>query len=249
VPLTIRVHVPERDVDVSLDIPAGEVVAVLGPNGAGKSTLLQAVAGLGDHGGDVSVTIGGRVLVGPGVPTVPPRDRHVGWLGQRALLLRHLSVVDNVAFGPVSRGTPREPARTLARSLLSDVGAAHLAGRRPHELSGGQAQRVAIARALATDPDVLLVDEPFAALDVGAAQHARLLLQAAHRAAPRTTLLVTHDLLDVAQLWPPTRTCCWSASCATSNRSCVTSRVVRGAARPPRCSAARARRSVGASPE
>jgi molybdate transport system permease protein len=200
VPLTIRVHVPERDVDISLDVRAGEVVAVLGPNGAGKSTLLQAVAGLGDHGGDVSVTIGDRALVGPGVRTVPPRDRHVGWLGQRPLLLRHLSVADNVAFGPVSRGTPREQARTLARSLLSDVGAAHLAGRRPDELSGGQAQRVAIARALATDPDVLLVDEPFSALDVGAAQHARLLLQAAHRAAPRTTLLVTHDLLDVAQL-------------------------------------------------
>jgi molybdate transport system permease protein len=176
------------------------VVAVLGPNGAGKSTLLQAVAGLGDRRGDVMVTIGDRVLAGPGVPTAPPRDRRIGWLGQRALLLRHLSVTDNVAFGPVSRGTARAAARAFARSLLSDVGAAHLAGRRPHELSGGQAQRVAIARALATDPDVLLIDEPFSALDVGAAQHARLLLQAAHHAAPRTTLLVTHDLLDVAQL-------------------------------------------------
>ncbi len=200
VPLTVRVRVPGRGVDVSLDVPAGEVVAVLGPNGAGKSTLLQAVAGLGDRRGDVMVTIGDRVLAGPGVPTAPPRDRRIGWLGQRALLLRHLSVTDNVAFGPVSRGTARAAARAFARSLLSDVGAAHLAGRRPHELSGGQAQRVAIARALATDPDVLLIDEPFSALDVGAAQHARLLLQAAHRAAPRTTLLVTHDLLDVAQL-------------------------------------------------
>ncbi|GAA4696200.1 molybdate transport system permease protein [Promicromonospora umidemergens] len=199
-PLRIHVRVPERGVDVSVDVPAGEVVAVLGPNGAGKSTLLQAVAGLGGHRGDVTVTIGDRVLAGPGVPAAPPRDRRVGWLGQRALLLRHLSVADNVAFGPVSRGMPRAAARALARSLLSDVGAAHLAGRRPHELSGGQAQRVAIARALATDPDVLLVDEPFSALDVGAAQRARLLLQAAHRAAPRTTLLVTHDLLDVAQL-------------------------------------------------
>jgi molybdate transport system permease protein len=200
VPLRVRVRVPDRGVDVSFDVAAGEVVAVLGPNGAGKSTLLQAVAGLGGHRGDVAVTIGDRVLVGPGAPTAPPRDRRVGWLGQRALLLRHLSVTDNVAFGPVSRGMPRAAARTLARSLLSDVGAAHLSGRRPHELSGGQAQRVAIARALATDPDVLLVDEPFSALDVGAAQHTRLLLQAAHRAAPRTTLLVTHDLLDVAQL-------------------------------------------------
>nr|WP_274998016.1 ATP-binding cassette domain-containing protein [Promicromonospora iranensis] len=198
--MVVRVRVPGRGVDISLDVPAGEVVAVLGPNGAGKSTLLQAVAGLGDRSGDVAVTIGDRVLAGPRVSTTPPRDRRVGWLGQRALLLRHLSVTDNVAFGPVSRGTPRAAARPFARALLSDVGAAHLAGRRPHELSGGQAQRVAIARALATDPDVLLIDEPFSALDVGAAQHARLLLQAAQRAAPRTTLLVTHDLLDVAQL-------------------------------------------------
>lgn len=199
-PLSVRVRVPGRGVDVSLDVPAGQVVAVLGPNGAGKSTLLQAVAGLGGHHGDVTVTIGERVLTGPGTPTAPPRDRHIGWLGQHALLLRHLSVADNVAFGPVSRGTSRSAARARARSLLADVGAVHLVGRRPHELSGGQAQRVAIARALATDPDVLLVDEPFSALDVGAAQRARLLLQAAHRAAPRTTLLVTHDLLDVAQL-------------------------------------------------
>ena len=199
-PLSVRVRVPERGVDVSLDVPAGQVVAVLGPNGAGKSTLLQAVAGLGGHHGDVTVTIGERVLTGPGTPTAPPRDRRVGWLGQRALLLRHLSVADNVAFGPVSRGASRSAARARARSLLADVGAVHLVGRRPHELSGGQAQRVAIARALATDPDVLLVDEPFSALDVGAAQRARLLLQAAHRAAPRTTLLVTHELLDVAQL-------------------------------------------------
>ena len=198
--LSLRVRVPERGVDVALDVPAGEVVAVLGPNGAGKSTLLQAVAGLGDLGGDVSVTLGDRVVAEPGTRTTPPRDRRVGWLGQRALLLRHASVGDNVAFGPVSRGMRRGEARALAHTLLSDVGAAHLAARRPHELSGGQAQRIAIARALATDPDVLLVDEPFSALDVGAAQHARLLLQAAHRSAPRTTLLVTHDLLDVAQL-------------------------------------------------
>ncbi|MFD2027557.1 ABC transporter permease [Promicromonospora aerolata] len=201
-PASLRVHVrvPERGVDVAFEVSPGEVVAILGPNGAGKSTLLQAVAGLGSHGGDATVAVGDRMLTGPGVPTLPPRDRRVGWLGQRALLLRHLSVADNVAFGPVSRGMRRAAARSLARSLLADVGAAHLAVRRPHELSGGQAQRVAIARALATDPDVLLVDEPFAALDVGAAQHARLLLQSAHRAAPRTTLLVTHDLLDVAQL-------------------------------------------------
>jgi molybdate transport system permease protein len=200
VALSLRVRVPERGVDVALDVPAGEVVAILGPNGAGKSTLLQAVAGLGGHRGDVTVTIGDRVLAGPGVRAAPPRDRRVGWLGQRALLLRHLTVAGNVAFGPVSRGMPHGTAAALTQSLLSDVGAAHLAGRRPHELSGGQAQRVAIARALATDPDVLLVDEPFSALDVGAAQHARLLLQAAHHSAPRTTLLVTHDLLDVAQL-------------------------------------------------
>lgn len=202
VPLHVRVRVPERGVDITLDVAPGEVVALLGPNGAGKSTLLQAVAGLLDPGrGEVAVALGDRVLTDTAAGIrVPARDRGVGWLGQRALLLDNLTVLDNVAFGPVSRGSGRATARAAAARQLEAVGAEHVAGRHPRELSGGLAQRVAVARALATEPAVLLVDEPFAALDVDSVAQVRALLRATHDAAPRTTLLVTHDAADVAAL-------------------------------------------------
>ncbi|MCF4123618.1 ATP-binding cassette domain-containing protein [Antribacter sp. KLBMP9083] len=188
--------------DITLDVAPGEVVALLGPNGAGKSTLLQAVAGLLDPArGEVVVALGDRVLADTAAGVrVPARDRGVGWLGQRALLLDNLTVLDNVAFGPASRGTGGASARAAAARQLEAVGAEHVAGRHPRELSGGLAQRVAVARALATEPVVLLVDEPFAALDVDSVAQVRALLRATHDAAPRTTLLVTHDAADVAAL-------------------------------------------------
>nr|WP_255432509.1 ABC transporter ATP-binding protein [Cellulomonas sp. SLBN-39] len=191
--MRVAVRVPDRGLDVTLDVSPGQVVAVLGENGAGKSTLLAAVAGLVPGEGEVRVD-------GVDVTRAPPRDRHVGWVAQRPLLLEHLAVLDDVAFGPRSRGASRRRSRDRAAVALDRVGAGHLAGRRGHALSGGQAQRVALARALATDPRVLLLDEPFAALDVGVAAHARTLLLGLARAEPRTTLLVTHDLLDVLVL-------------------------------------------------
>nr|WP_240644255.1 ATP-binding cassette domain-containing protein [Antribacter gilvus] len=203
-PLSVRLSVPARGVDLELEVAAGELVVVLGPNGAGKSTLLRAVAGLLEPGpaDDVRVALGGRVLTGTadGVH-VPPRARHVGWLAQRAALLDHVPALDNVAFGPASRirWSPGRAARTreVAAAHLAAVSGSSLAARRPRELSGGQAQRVAIARALATSPDVLLMDEPSAALDVDNAAQVRSLIRAMHQAQPRTTLLVTHDPADV----------------------------------------------------
>nr|WP_275405020.1 ATP-binding cassette domain-containing protein [Sediminihabitans luteus] len=179
-----------------LDVAPGEVVAVLGPNGAGKSTLLQAVAGVLPRSRHDDVRL---VLDGAAPPSAPHR-RRVAWLSQRPLLLDHLRVLDNVAFGPRARGASRREARAAAREALVAVGAEHLTDRRPGALSGGQAQRVAIARALATDPRVVLLDEPLASLDVEVAQAVRATLQAAQAARPRTTLLVTHDLLDVLLL-------------------------------------------------
>lgn len=191
--LRVAVRVPDRGLDVTLDVAPGQVVAVLGENGAGKSTLLAAVAGLVPAPGEIRVD-------DVDVTRAPPRDRHVGWVGQRPLLLEHLTVLDDVAFGPRSRGAGRRLSRERAAAALGQVGAGHLAARRGHALSGGQAQRVALARALATEPRLLLLDEPFAALDVGVAARARTLLLGLARAAPRTTLLVTHDLLDVLVL-------------------------------------------------
>ncbi|MGW6003743.1 sulfate/molybdate ABC transporter ATP-binding protein [Oerskovia enterophila] len=150
---------------------------------------------------ELRVTVDGEVLTDTSRGlSVPPRRRGVGWLTQRPLLFGHLDSTDNVAFGLRARGAPRRAARAEARERLAGLGAGPLAARRPGELSGGQAQRVSITRALATDPRVLLLDEPLASLDVGVAQQVRRVLHDAQRAAPRTTLLVTHDLLDVLLL-------------------------------------------------
>nr|WP_269137277.1 ATP-binding cassette domain-containing protein [Cellulosimicrobium cellulans] len=193
----MRAVVPDRGLDVDLALAPGEVVAVLGENGAGKSTLVQVVAGLLPPGD----APGARVAVGDDdVTRVAPRRRRLAWLSQRPLLFENLSVEDNVAFGLRARGVPRSRARREARAALGHVGAGGLATRRATDLSGGQAQRVAIARALVTDPRVLLLDEPLASLDVGVAQHVRSVLHHAQREHPRTTLLVTHDLLDVLLL-------------------------------------------------
>lgn len=189
--LRIQARVPAR-LDIALEVTAGETLAVLGPNGAGKSTLLSVVAGL-QRSEEARVTLHGRELGG-----LPPHRRGMALLAQDPLLFPHLSAADNVAFGPRSQGVRRSDAHHRALELLTQVGVADLAKRRPHQLSGGQAQRVAIARALATDPDVLLLDEPMAALDVDVTPALRQTLRTV--LADRTTLLVTHDVLDALLL-------------------------------------------------
>lgn len=196
--LSFAATVAERDVDVALEVATGETVALLGPNGAGKSTVLSVLAGLlrPDTG---RVVLHDRVLVDPSARVdLPPHRRRVALLAQEPLLFPHLSALDNVAFGPRSAGAGRTAARERARGLLEAVGIAELGGRRPTRLSGGQAQRAAVARALAADPDLLLLDEPMAALDVAVTPALRQTLRRV--LAERTCVIVTHDVLDALLL-------------------------------------------------
>ena len=192
---------PDRDIDLGLAVEAGRTLALLGPNGAGKSTALASIAGLLRPGAG-RITLDGRILYsrnGEGdVAWVPPHARGVALLAQEARLFPHLSVLDNVAFGPRSTGMPRGRAREVARHWLAQVDADAFADRRPAVLSGGQAQRVAIARALATEPHLLLLDEPLSALDVDSAPAIRQLLRRVLEG--RTTIVVTHDILDAVLL-------------------------------------------------
>ncbi len=190
--LDLALQVPGR-LDATLQAPAGSVVAVLGPNGAGKSTLVRALAGLEPAAGHAR-------LAGVDLQGLDAGRRGVGVVFQDQLLFPHLSALANVAFGPRSRGVDRRAAAATARTWLERLGVGDLAGRRPGALSGGQAQRVAIARALATDPALLLMDEPFSGLDVGVAARLRVELREHLAAFDGVTLLVTHDALDALTL-------------------------------------------------
>jgi iron(III) transport system ATP-binding protein len=172
---------------VDLDLDTGEFVAVLGPSGCGKTTLLRCIAGFEriDHG---RITLGGRVVTLPGVH-LPPHRRHVTVVPQDGALFPHLSVADNVGYG-LPRGR-RKPARV--EECLELVGLGGLASRMPHELSGGQQQRVAVARALAPHPPLVLLDEPFSALDASLRAGLREDVRRALAEDGATALLVTHD--------------------------------------------------------
>ncbi|WP_370324761.1 ABC transporter ATP-binding protein [Euzebya sp.] len=198
--LDVGVHLGTLELTVDLAVAAGEVVAVVGPNGAGKSTLLRVVAGLlaPDRG---RVRLAGRdvVDVAAGVD-VPSADRHVGVVFQDLLLFDHLSALENVAFGPRSRGLDRAAAATRAAAWLERVGLQGLGGAPPATLSGGQRQRVALARALAADPDCLLLDEPLSALDADARGAVRRELRTHLAAFDGPVLVVTHEPLEALAL-------------------------------------------------
>jgi molybdate transport system ATP-binding protein len=196
----IRLQLGRLDLDVDVEVGDGEVVALLGPNGAGKTTVLRVVAGLqpADEG---TVVLGDRVVDDPAAGVfVPPADRPVGLVFQDYLLFPRMTVLDNVAFGLRARGQRRAEARARAAGWLDRLGLAALAGARPRALSGGQAQRVALARALATEPQVLLLDEPLAALDARARVHVRAELRRHLRTFAGARLLVTHDPVDALVL-------------------------------------------------
>ena len=188
----MRAIVESRSLDVELDVGAGEVLAVLGANGAGKSTVLQIIAGLLSPDSGV-VRAGERTLTDTSAGIhVSTCDRRVGLLMQDPLLFPHLSVAANVAFGPRSgKGLGRKDSRQVADRWLEEVEAAAFADRMPRQLSGGQAQRVALARALAAEPDVLLLDEPLAGLDVAVATAMRQVLRRVLARDGRSALLVT----------------------------------------------------------
>lgn len=199
--VTVTVQRPGFGLDVDLALPRG-VTAVLGPNGSGKTTLLKTVAGL------VGPTRGSVRLLGPDRSwadtatgtALPPERRSVGMVLAEPVLFPHLDLLDNVAFGPRSRGAGSRASRARAARELDSVGLTPLAGRRPGAVSSGQAQRAALARALATDPEVLLLDEPLSALDPATRSLTRADL--AHRLAAYegVCLLVTHDPLDALTL-------------------------------------------------
>lgn len=198
--VALRVRRGSFELAAELTVPAGEVLVVVGPNGAGKTTMLRALAGL-------DRLLAGTVRIGPTIledvvagRRVPPERRPVGYVFQDYRLFPHLTALDNVAFGLRVRGQQRAAARAAAAGWLDRVGLAGYAGRKPDTLSGGQAQRVALARALATEPALLLLDEPLAALDVGTRAALRGELRRLVAAYDGRCLVVTHDPLDAMVL-------------------------------------------------
>jgi molybdate transport system ATP-binding protein len=189
-----------RKFDAEIEVGAGERVAILGHNGSGKSTLLNILAGTLRPDSGVA-TLDGKRLFELGARRrywSPPHTRGIALLAQDPLLFPHLRVIDNVAFGPRVSGSTRTAAYAKAEKWLDEVGVAEFAGRKPSQLSGGQAQRVAIARALAAEPKLLLLDEPMAALDVSVAPLLRRVLGRVLK--EQAAMVVTHDLLDALLL-------------------------------------------------
>src|ERR671925_472689 len=173
--------------DVSVSVPDGSLTALLGPSGSGKSTLLRVIAGL-------EVPDSGTVLIGgDDVTNRPARTREVGFVFQHYAAFKHMTVAANGAFGLAVRKRPKPEIRTRVAELLELVGLAHLGKRYPSQLSGGQRQRMALARALAVEPRVLLLDEPFGALDARVREELRAWLRRLHDEVHVTTVFVTHD--------------------------------------------------------
>jgi len=197
---SIGVALGDFELDIDVSVAPGEVLAVLGPNGAGKTTLLRTLAGLRplDSG---RIEIDGVVQDDPTLDVfVPAEERPVGVVFQDHLLFAHLSALDNVAFGLRAAGTSRREARRRAREWLDRLGLHGLRDSSARTLSGGQSQRVALARTLATDPLVLLLDEPLAALDAATRREVRRDLRTHLDDFDGIRLLVTHDPVDAYAL-------------------------------------------------
>ena len=184
--------------DVSFSVPAGQLVALLGPSGGGKTTMLRIIAGLD------TADAGSVLLEGEDATTVSVRNRGVGFVFQHYALFRHMSVFENVAFGLRVRPKRTRPAedeiKKKVHALLELVQLDFLADRLPSQLSGGQRQRVALARALAVEPKVLLLDEPFGALDANVRRELRQWLRRLHDEIHLTSVFVTHDQEEALDL-------------------------------------------------
>jgi len=195
---SLRATLGAFTLELDFAVTAGRTLALLGPNGSGKSTALAAIAGVIESGGPI--ILGDSTLNERRLDGLEIEDRRVGYVFQDYLLFPHLTVLENVAFGPRSRRMPRLAARAAATDWLERLGIAELAQRRPAQLSGGQAQRVALARALASDPELLLLDEPLSALDVEVRAELREELGRHLREWGGLTIVVTHDFDDVTAL-------------------------------------------------
>ena len=183
---------------INLTVPTGKLTSLLGPSGCGKTTLLRSIAGreLADTG---------RILFdGDDVTDVPVQQRHIGFMFQHYALFRHMTVFDNVAFGltvmPKNKRPRKADIAKKVNHLLELVQLSQTANKYPHQLSGGQRQRIALARALAVDPKLLLLDEPFGALDAKVRKELRTWLRAIHHELGVTSILVTHDQEEAAEL-------------------------------------------------
>jgi sulfate transport system ATP-binding protein len=173
--------------DVSVDLPTGQLTALLGPSGGGKSTLLRIIAGL------ESADAGAVTIEGNEATHLPPQKRNVGFVFQHYAAFKHMSVAKNVAFGLEIRKRSKADVKRRVGELLDLVHLSQFADRLPSQLSGGQRQRMALARALAVEPSVLLLDEPFGALDAQVRKELREWLRRLHDEVPVTTVFVTHD--------------------------------------------------------
>ena len=180
--------------DVSISVPEGSLTALLGPSGSGKSTLLRVISGLEQPDR-------GRVVIeGNDVTGLPPQRRGIGFVFQHYAAFKHMTVEKNVAFGLEIRRRPRKETRERVSELLELVQLGGLAKRYPAQLSGGQRQRMALARALAVEPTVLLLDEPFGALDARVRKELRAWLRRLHDEVHVTTIFVTHDQEEAMEL-------------------------------------------------
>jgi sulfate/thiosulfate transport system ATP-binding protein len=179
---------------IDLTVRPGEFLALVGPSGAGKTTVLRVIAGL-ESRYEGRLLIGGEDMAG-----IPARHRNIGFVFQNYALFRHMTVAENVAFGLRVRGRPRAAIASRVAELLELVQIPHLAQRRPAQLSGGQQQRVALARALATEPRLLLLDEPFGALDPLVRAEIRTWLRGLHDRLGLTSIFITHDQEEAVEL-------------------------------------------------
>lgn len=202
--LTVELTVAQRNVELAFDVSPGDILALIGPNGSGKTTTLMTLAGwfMPDVG---TARLDGTVLFDCPDPVrkpaawIPAERRGIGYLSQNHHLFPHLSALDNIMYGMDRAGLAgRKTRKAKAEEWLERVGLSGFGKRKPHQLSGGQAQRVAIARVLASNPQLVLLDEPLAALDVNAAPAIRQLLVDVLEGV--TTVLVTHHQADIDAL-------------------------------------------------
>lgn len=183
---------------INLTVPTGKLTSLLGPSGCGKTTLLRIIAGL-----ELADT--GRILFdGVDVTDTPVQKRHIGFMFQHYALFRHMNVFDNVAFGltvmPKNKRPSKDEIAKKVNGLLELVQLSQTAKKYPHQLSGGQRQRIALARALAVEPKLLLLDEPFGALDAKVRKELRTWLKSIHYELGVTSILVTHDQEEAVEL-------------------------------------------------